>query len=127
MCDEVSEMSTLRVACSLTAGMKFHARVQFDPRAQRITQLLKSPDLSRAAESCSYFELLTPGIITLSMSVMISFHSSGLCGASDGKRGFMYPGCTVGSTRLKIHKIRARVMRAYEIRKDQTTFKGYSV
>lgn len=69
-------------------------------------------------KSWIYFELLTPGIITLSMSVMISFHSSGLCGASEGKRGFIYPGTTVGSTRLKIYDIYARVIRICKIKKD---------
>lgn len=46
--------------------------------------------------------VLTPGIMTLSMSAITSCQLSGVCGASLGIRGRKYPGSTSGNTRLKI-------------------------
>jgi len=39
----------------------------------------------------------------------MSFHCSGICGASAGKSGFMYPGSTVGRTLLNIHEFHLEI------------------
>lgn len=46
-------------------------------------------------------EVLTPGIIIFSMSIIMSSHFSGVSGASSGNNGLMYPGSTTGKTRLE--------------------------
>lgn len=45
--------------------------------------------------------MLTPGMMTFSMSCMTSCHFSAHSGASAGSRGRKYPGSTVGTTRLE--------------------------
>ena len=46
-------------------------------------------------------QVRTPGMMTLSMSLIISCHVSGLVGAVFGINGLRYPGSTVGKTRLE--------------------------
>lgn len=76
---------------------------QFIEQSLTYTSVIIALNQDQIRNTVRHSWLLTPGIITLSISAIMFFHSSGLCGASEGKSGFMYPGSTVGKTLLKVY------------------------